>query len=58
MNHLDTEIILLVEVPYLIETVVAGSDNNLCAGRLYYLFGFIFPVLLSNKSKPHPERNS
>ncbi len=34
-----------------------GSDNNLCAGRLY-LFGFIFPVLLSNKSKPHPERNS
>ena len=39
LNHLDPEIILLVEVPDLIETVVAGSDNNLCAGRLY-LLGF------------------
>jgi len=32
LNHLDPEIILLVEVPDLIETVVAGSDNNLAAG--------------------------
>src|SRR5208337_1555627 len=37
LNHLDPEIIFLVEVPDLIETIVAGSDNNLCAGRLYLL---------------------
>src|SRR5208337_1390864 len=60
LNHLDPEIIFLVEVPDLIETVVAGSDNNLCAGRLY-LLGFYpsglhpsFSELRSHRNKTTP----
>src|SRR5208337_2216555 len=62
LNHLDPEIIFLVEVPDLIETIVAGSDNNLCAGCLY-LLGFYPSGLQSsffelpphwNKTAPAP----